>query len=151
MDDPTSHTCSFSDGLLYSLIWLDISSLSPHCLDLLFSCLRSILLLYNFALRNYFVLLELKIQFLSLSFPFVAILSPEQFPSSLNYPYGCFSSHFFFFLHFVIALFLLLLLLLVCIINLFLIFIFNIFFEFLYFCIYTILVAVESTLSFLIM
>ena len=61
---------SFWDYLLYSLIiWLIVSSLSPHNLLLLFRCILSI---FAFSLSSWlrFVLLSEEIQFLSYGFPY---------------------------------------------------------------------------------
>ena len=100
---------SFCANLLHSLImWLMVSSLSPHSLHLLFYCVLSILVLIWLVLMVLFCAAIRRDSVSLLKFPFlsyVQILSCEMlFISRLNCPMQLFSFPFLFprFCHFVI-------------------------------------------------
>ena len=86
---------SFCASCLYSIhIWLIDPSLSLHSLHSSFSGISSIFALNYLILMSYFLLLLWEIQFLSLSFLFVAMSNLSLVQSRLKYPYSCFSSYF---------------------------------------------------------
>ena len=92
---------SFCANLLPSLImWLMISSLSPHSLHLLFCCVLSILALIWLVLMALFCATIRRDSASLLKFPFlshVQVLSSEMlYISRLKRPWSCFPSHFCF-------------------------------------------------------
>ena len=92
---------SFCANLLHSLImWLMVSSLSPHSLHLLFSCVLSILALIWLVLMALFCGAIRRDSVSLLKFPFcshVLVLSCEMLLiSRLKRPWSCFPSHFCF-------------------------------------------------------
>ena len=92
---------SFCANLLHSLImWLMVSSLSPHCLHLLFCWVSSILTLIWLVLMVLFCAVIRRDSLSLLNFPFlsyVEVFSWEMlFISRLKRPWSCFSSHFCF-------------------------------------------------------
>ena len=98
---------SFCVNLLHSfLMWLIVSSLSPHSLHLLFS---SFCLLFYAAIRRLPFLNHVQVFLCEILIIFL-----------LKYPYSCFSSHFCFLVVFVLLMLVLFVLFLVAIISLFL-------------------------------
>ena len=96
---------SFCANLLHSLImWLMVSSLSPHNRHLLFCCVLSILVLIWLVLTALFSAAIMRDSVLVLKFPFlrhVHVLSYEMvFISRLK---SCFSSHFCFLVVFLLS------------------------------------------------
>ena len=92
---------SFSANLLHSIImWLIVSSLSPHCLHLLFCCVLSILAFIWLVLMVLFCAAIRRDSVTPLKFPFlshVQVLSCEMLLiSRLKRPWSYFSSHFCF-------------------------------------------------------
>ena len=92
---------SFSANLLHSIImWLIVSSLSPHSLHLLFCWVLSILALILLVLMALFCATIRRDSVSILKFPFlthVLVLSCEMvFISRLKRPQSCFVSHFLF-------------------------------------------------------
>ena len=92
---------SFCAKLLHSLImWLMVSSLSLHCLPLLFCCILSIVALIWLVLTVLFLAAIRRDSVSLLKFPFlshVQVLSREMlFISRSKRPLSCFSSHFCF-------------------------------------------------------
>ena len=100
-----THLClafySFCTNLLHSLImWLMVSSPSPHSLHLLFCCVLSILALIWLVLMAPFCAAIRRFSVSLLKFPFLshvqALSSEMLFISHLKHPWSCFSSHFCF-------------------------------------------------------
>ena len=92
---------SFCANLLHSLImWLMVSSLSPHSLHLVFCCVLSILVFIWLVLMSLFYAAIRRDSVSLLRFPFlshVQVLSCGMlFISRLKRPWSCFSSHFCF-------------------------------------------------------
>ena len=92
---------SFRANLVHSLIiWLMVSSLSPHSLHLLFCCVLSILALIWLVVTALFCTVIRRDSVSLLKFPFpshVQVLSCEMvFISRLKRPWSCFPSHFCF-------------------------------------------------------
>ena len=88
---------SFCANLLHSLMWLMVSSLTPHSLHLLFFASYIFSIWYHWFLWRCFVLLLREILFLSKSLLLsqIQILSCEMlFIRLLKRLYSCFSSHF---------------------------------------------------------
>ena len=90
----------FCANLLHSLImWLMVSSLSPHRQHLLFCCVLSILALIWLVLTVLVCAAIRRDSVSILNFPFlsqVQVFSCEMFISRLERPYSWFSSHFCF-------------------------------------------------------
>ena len=91
---------SFCANLLHSLMWLMVSSLSPHSRHLLFCCVFSILALIELVLMALFYAAIRRDSVSLLKFPFlsqVLVFWCEMlFISHLKRPLSCFSSHFCF-------------------------------------------------------
>ena len=92
---------SFCTNLLHSLImWLIVSSLSPHSLHLLFCCFLSILALIWLVLMALFCAANRRDSVSLLKFPFLSQVQvfwcEMLFISRLKCPWSCFSSHFYF-------------------------------------------------------
>ena len=92
---------SFRANLLHSLImWLIVSSLSPHSLHLLFCCVLSIHALIWLVLLALFCAAIRRVSVSLLRFPFLSLVQvfscEMMFICRLKRPYSCFSSYFCF-------------------------------------------------------